>query len=285
MEIPTEWKAIDFKGVRGPILVIGAPDVGKSTFAKTLYERLRTQGVRVAFLDGDPGQSTLGPPTTITLSMNGNEKGFPPGGTTWRWFVGSTSPAGHMLPLVVGASRLIRMAQEAGAEVVIYDTTGLVNPAIGGNYLKISKIDLLKPSLVVAIQRGDELDGLLTPLRRSQRTELIELKSPSTARRRNIMERQRQRAARYRSYFEKGDSLTLRWSSFAIFPEPRFEPGRLVALEDIHGFVLGLGIVHSVHRSTGEITLTTPLRSVNDVDVIRIGDMRIDPETFRDHQI
>jgi len=285
MEIPADWKAIDLEGVQGPILVIGAPDVGKSTFARTLYERLRVQDKQVAFLDGDPGQSTLGPPTTITLSMSGDEKGFPPEGTTWRWFVGSTSPAGHMLPLVVGASRLIRMAQEAGVEVVIYDTTGLVDPATGGNYLKISKIDLLKPSLVVAIQREDELEGLLTPLRRSHRTELIELKSPSDARRRNVKERQRQRAARYFSYFEKGDSLTLQWSSFAIFPEPRFEPNRLVALEDAHGFVLGLGILRSVHRSTGEITLTTPLRSVNDIDVIRIGDMRIDPETFRDHQI
>jgi polynucleotide 5'-kinase involved in rRNA processing len=33
IDIPGAWKQIDFTGLRGTIFVIGAPDVGKSTFA------------------------------------------------------------------------------------------------------------------------------------------------------------------------------------------------------------------------------------------------------------
>jgi polynucleotide 5'-hydroxyl-kinase GRC3/NOL9 len=285
MEIPTDWKAIEVEGLNGLILVIGAPGAGKSTFARNLYGQLRAQKRRAAFLDGDPGQSTLGPPTTMTLSMHGDEKGFPPRGTTWRWFVGSTSPAGHMLPLVVGASRLFLKAEEGGVEVVVYDTTGLVGPAKGGDYLKMAKIDLLKPSLVVALQRKDELKSLLVPLCRSHRTEVLELHSPPRARQRSIEERRRHRRGKFRSYFKGADPLTLRWPSFAIFPKPHFEPGRLVALEDVQGFVLGLGIVHSENQAASEVALITPLRSTDDVNVIRIGDVRIDPETYRDQQI
>jgi len=285
MEIPADWKAIDVEGLKGLILVIGAPGAGKSTFARSLYEQLRDQKRRVAFLDGDPGQSTLGPPTTMTLSMHGDEKGFPPQGKTWRWFVGSTSPAGHMLPIIVGGSRLFLKAEEGRAEVVIYDTTGLIGPAKGGDYLKMAKIDLLKPSLIIALQRKDELKGLLAPLRRSHRTEVLELHSPSRARQRSIEERQRYRVGKFRSYFKEADPLTLRWPSFAIFPKPHFESGRLVALEDVQGFVLGLGIVQGENRATSEVTLITPLRSADDVDVIRIGDMRIDPQTYRDQQV
>jgi polynucleotide 5'-hydroxyl-kinase GRC3/NOL9 len=285
MEISEARKAINPKEVHGTILVIGGPGVGKSTFAKTLYEQLRAEDRRVAFLDGDPGQSTLGPPTSMTLSMHGDEKSFPPQGATWRWFVGSTSPAGHMLPLIVGVSRLVGRAKDSGADVVIYDTTGLVGPAMGGDHLKMAKIDLLKPSLVFVIQREDELKGLLLPLKRSSRTKVLEINSPALARRREAEERQRYRAGKYRSYFKDGIHLTLHWPSFAVLARPAFETHRLVALEDGQGFMLGLGIVHRENRQRDEVTLVTPLRSTDGIDAIRIGDVRMNPNTFRDQRI
>ncbi len=149
----------------------------------------------------------------------------------------------------------------------------------------MAKIDLLKPSLIVAIQRKDELKGLLVPLRRSHRTKVLELNSHSLARRRGIEERQRHHVRKFRSYFEKADRLTLRWSSFAILPKPSFDPRRLVALEDDQGFVMGLGIVLNENRRSSEVTLITPVRSTDGVDVIRIGDMQIHPETYRDQRV
>ncbi|MFH1627997.1 MAG: Clp1/GlmU family protein [Pseudomonadota bacterium] len=69
MDISTEWEQINVSQLSGTLLVVGAPDVGKSTFARYLYGRLRASLPCVAYLDGDPGQSSLGPPTTMTLTL------------------------------------------------------------------------------------------------------------------------------------------------------------------------------------------------------------------------
>ena len=89
--------------------------------------------------------------------------------------MGAVSPRGHMLPLLVGAARLVDTAQAAGAETLIYDTTGLVDPAQGGTALKLAKIDLLRPAVLFALQRSNELESLLLPLRRSSRLRVIDL--------------------------------------------------------------------------------------------------------------
>jgi polynucleotide 5'-kinase involved in rRNA processing len=65
-----------------------------------------------------------------------------------------------MLPQVVCASRPLRKVQDVGAKAIIYNTLGLVGPAMGTNYLKMTKINLLKPSVVFAVQREDELKRL-----------------------------------------------------------------------------------------------------------------------------
>ena len=41
MDILPEWESIDPTKLRGTLLVVGASDVGKSTFAQYLYGRLR----------------------------------------------------------------------------------------------------------------------------------------------------------------------------------------------------------------------------------------------------
>jgi hypothetical protein len=46
--------------LRGTLMVIGAPDTGKSTFAQYLYRRLCAESRCVAYLDGDPGQEMGG---------------------------------------------------------------------------------------------------------------------------------------------------------------------------------------------------------------------------------
>jgi polynucleotide 5'-hydroxyl-kinase GRC3/NOL9 len=100
----------------GTLLVVGASDVGKSMFARYLYSRLTQADRRVAYLDGDPGQGRLGPPATMTLTAEkiGGDDSFQQQGSVWRTFVGSSSPAGHMLLVVVGAARLVRGRTRGG---------------------------------------------------------------------------------------------------------------------------------------------------------------------------
>lgn len=283
VEIPPAWERLTLANLNGVILIIGAPDTGKSTFARYLYRRLYEYHERVAFVDGDIGQATLGPPTTMTLALGNPGNGsFPPAGPCYRVFIGAVSPRGHMLPTVVGAHRLVQKAREEGATAIVFDTTGLIDPMQGGGELKRAKIDLLQPTAVVGIQRKDELEYLLVPLRRSRRTRVIDLPAAQAATRREVPERRAYRAASFRRYFEGAYSFEIAWQRLAVFPYPAFTPYRLLALEDRDGFVLVLGLVLASDPARGVITLYAPLDSLEGVDTIHLGDLALDPYTFCD---
>jgi len=292
IDIPRAWDQLRVERLCGTLLVIGAPDVGKTTFAQYVYRRLCAGLGGVAYLDGDPGQSILGPPTTITVAVAiHGEDSFPPRGQMWRRFVGAVSPRGHMLPLLVGASQLVRAAWDAGAETIVYDTTGLVDPVRGGLALKLAMVDLLRPTTVFAIQRSQELESLLIPLRRSRRVRVIDLNPAPVSRRRDVPTRQAHRARQFAAYFAAaGDVgarhlLTADWGRLAVFPTSRFFLDRLVALEDASGFVLGLGIVLQSDIRARQVTLYTPLASLVGVNALRLGDVVVDPRTFRDQRL
>ena len=106
LDISPQWQDLDMEEISGRLLVIGASDTGKSTFSRYLFERLVNGRGSIGYLDGDPGQSRLGPPSTMTLVCSDpGDKSFPPSGKKWRRFVGSTTPVGHMLQVLVGAAR------------------------------------------------------------------------------------------------------------------------------------------------------------------------------------
>jgi len=275
-------------------MLLGAPDTGKSTLARYLYARLATGGQRVACLDGDPGQTSLGPPATMTLVM-GTGPDYPPSGRRWRRFVGSVSPRGHMLPMLVGAAMLAGIARSDGADALIYDTSGLVDPAQGGTALKLAKIDLLRPGTVIAIQRENELEPLLVPLRRCSWLRLCELGPSSAVEPRDPSARRAHRADCSAAYFAGARPVVLRWDRLAVWPRsgeaerglfaPDFIFRQLVALEDGMGFALGLGIVLSADIRAREVTLLTPLASPDGVEALRLGDLTIDARTYQDQRI
>ncbi|MGB9870651.1 MAG: Clp1/GlmU family protein [Anaerolineae bacterium] len=283
IEIPPYWEQLNLEGLSGVLMVIGAPDTGKSTFARYLYTRLCAFPDRVAFIDGDIGQASLGPPTTMTLVLRqGGETGFPPGGPRVRVFVGANSPRGHMLPTLIGVYKLVRRAQELGATVTVLDTTGLIAPEQGGPALKLAKVDLLEPRAVFAIRRGNELEPILGPLRYSARTRVVELPAASAVRPRDMLARRAYRARLFARYFATAYPLEISWAPLAVFPAPCFSRYRLVALEDRRGFALALGIVLEADLARKTVLLLTPAHSLNEVDALRIGDVWINPETWED---
>lgn len=285
-EIPSSWESLPLSGVEGVVLVVGATDTGKTTVARFLYKRLSTHHERVAFVDGDMGQSALGAPTTMTVAVGrSGEADFPPGGPRSSVFVGDISPTGHMLPTVVGAHKLVEQARAGGASSMVFDTTGLVAPSQGGGALKLALVDLLQPSLVVGLQRGRELEHLLVPLRYSKRTWVVDRGVAEAVRRRDVEARHRHREEQYRLAFRGAERLEVTWAGRAIIPGPSFSQHRLVALEDEAGFVMALGIVTGCDRESGVTELYTPLRSLEGVDAIHVGDVVVDPETFRDRRL
>ncbi|HGJ65117.1 TPA: hypothetical protein ENS27_06975 [bacterium] len=141
------------------VMVLGRIDTGKSTFCRQLAFCAKAKGLKVAIIDSDIGQSWIGPPTTVAMKIYNNESDmtlFPDD----FYFVGSVTPERHLIQTVVGAKRMVESAELANADLIIIDTTGLVDRPIG-RALKQSKIDLIKPDQIVCFQRERELESLI----------------------------------------------------------------------------------------------------------------------------
>ncbi|HID61903.1 MAG TPA: hypothetical protein EYP49_04060 [Anaerolineae bacterium] len=281
IHIPPEWQRLDPASLKGTVMVIGRSDTGKTTLARYLFHQLCRHYGKVGFLDCDVGQSTLGLPTTMTLALSttAEESSFPSRGEAFSYFVGSTSPRGHMLPTVVGAYKLQVKAQKMGAETLVVDTTGLVDRAAGGGALKHWKIELLQPSALVSLARGPELEHILWPWRRDRRVRVHELRVPKHARERDRETRIRYREKRFRNYFGKAGTLKVPIRSTVVFGIEGMSRGRILAFQDEEGFALALGVAQEYERNSQTLTVCTPLTSMEKVSSIRFGALRLDPAT------
>lgn len=208
-EWPPAWGAVteEILDSGGVVAVIGAGDVGKSTFCWGLAARSAAAGNRVALIDTDLGQARVGPPATIGLALMGPHAEPDPTPAALA-FVGSTTPHQHLLPTVVGLRKLGDLAREEEPQHVIVDTCGWVDhPA--ARALKEAKFSLLEPDFVVAIQEEQELEPLL-PWARGRRPDPVRRLRPArAARQRDRAERQRHRGERFREYFRDAETLEL----------------------------------------------------------------------------
>ncbi len=276
IEVPSKWKELDLASIAGTIVVIGQTDSGKSTFVRWLVGELCRHHDRVGWLDADVGQSTLGVPTTMNLAV----VDWPPAelpSPEAGFFVGNTSPRGHMLPTVVGAHKLQRRAQRAGAGAIVVDTTGLVAREAGGGALKRWKIALLEPTTIVAIQRHGELVHILTPLVRDSGLTVYTLPVAGAVNRKTIEERTARRQQKYRRYFENAGPLSIDYSRRPVYNLEQAGPQRLLALQDDEGFATALGVIEQMN--TREMTVVTPADDVNRVASLHVGSLRLNPDT------
>lgn len=159
------------------VLLVGGLDTGKSTLSRQLLETAVAAGRPAVYLDADVGQKSVGPPATISLKHVRTAHDLEPDVFAVEdalSFVGSTSPEGHLLQVVTGLAQLHRRALESGAEFVVVDSSGLVS-GVYGQILKYHKVEMLRPDLVVGLQRGEELLPLLGVIQRFFDTEVVPL--------------------------------------------------------------------------------------------------------------
>lgn len=259
-------------------MIVGASDTGKSTLACYLFRELCRCGLHAGYLDADVGQSTLGLPTTLTLALAtgpGDDR-FPPQGAWVTYFVGATTPRGHMLPTVIGAYRLQQKALTLGAEVIVLDTTGLVDRAQGGKALKQWKIELLAPGVVVGLQRGRELESILWPLRGDRRVRCVELSVLPHVVKRSREARITRRRERLARYFEDAQPRLVELHKIAVYNLERLTGGALLAFQDAEGFALDLGVVEEADHLGGTIVVHTPISNLEEVGSVRLGKTRWD---------
>ncbi|MFP4687291.1 MAG: Clp1/GlmU family protein [bacterium] len=142
------------------VLVFGEMDTGKTFFSTYLTNRLLETFNGVAVMDCDLGQSDIGPPGTVGMTIF-NEPAVALDTVDWDElaFVGAHSPGLHMVPFLSGIRRLADRALEQ-ADIIIVDTTGWVQ-GDGGRTVKQGKIDMLNPDKIVLLQKEEELEHLV----------------------------------------------------------------------------------------------------------------------------
>jgi polynucleotide 5'-hydroxyl-kinase GRC3/NOL9 len=276
VDLPQGWeeaarRVVEEKPRR--VLVLGETDTGKSTLIRYLLKTLLGSEVRCSLVDADIGQKDLGPPATVTLGEFQFLYELRLGKVGAMYFVGSTSPRGHLLPLLVGTKLLLERAR---GEVAVVNTTGFVRNA--GFALKGFKIELLKPELIIALQRQQELEPLL---RSYAHVPCLRLPVSAMAKPKSFEERRALRREAFRRYFaparERRLSVgELRFQRVSVAGEGCAERGAarlrhnlLVGLADETGEALGLGIVKRFDGRT--LSILTPVKE--EIAVVQPGSM------------
>jgi len=261
----------------GMAVALGGMDSGKTTFCKMVAAVAVRVGRTVAYIDTDVGQTTVGPPTTIGLKYIRDDADLSPealGRPDQIYFVGDTSPQGHLLPMVVGSSKLAEEARRAGAEVILVDTGGLIGGTLG-QILKFHKLEALRPDWVCGFQRGEELEPILAMVRRTMPVEVECMPIPDHIRFTTVDERIANRREKLKAAFEPP---VHRWKVKPSVFIPQIPPdvdlatldGLLVGMEDGKGTCMGLGILE--YREGALRMISTVAEGAK---ALRLGSMRV----------
>ncbi len=281
-----EYEALVDETVRTKhtVVLVGGLDTGKSTLSRSLLAAAVAAGRPAAYLDADVGQKSIGPPATIGLKHVRAANDLEPEGfadADALSFVGSTSPEGHLLPVLAGVATLHRRARTEGADLVVVDTSGLVS-GVYGQILKYHKVELLEPDLVVGLQRGEELLPLLGVIQRFFATEVVPLGVHPGVVPTTVDQRAENRERAMRRYFS-GELHRFRVKPTVFMPAlpPLFDHSSLhrllVGLSDGAGSYTGLGYLeHS--PEDGVLRLISPVAA--GPKALRLGSVRLD-EGFR----
>lgn len=266
------------------VLFIGGIDAGKSTLARAVAAYALRLGRSVAYLDVDLGQKTVGPPGAVALKRLGSADDL----TLDRLavpdaiaFVGSTSPQGHLLPLVTGMARMHARALEEGADLVVVDTSGMVS-GIYGQLVKYHKVELLRPDLVVGLQRGAELDPLLGVIERFFSSDVVAVGVHPSVVSTSVEQRAEHRQQAMARYFEGTLSrFRIRPTVFMPTLPPLFDLRQLdrllVGLSDGAGGYTGMGYLEHLPAEDA-LRLISPV--ADPPKALRLGSVRLE-ESYR----
>jgi polynucleotide 5'-hydroxyl-kinase GRC3/NOL9 len=294
MEIiaPNEWFApLDvLEKEKGIAILLGATDTGKSTLAKFLINQLCQRGLMVALVDADIGQSFLGPPTTIGLSIFKSHPDWeliltPPK----LFFVGSTSPEGHFPIHLRGVKKMVDKAISLHPELVLVDTTGFVLGE-AAKELKRRKIDLISPRSILALQKSDEIEPILDLYKENPLCKIYRLPLSDQVRPRSMEERQTYRTNKFREYFKHSSIQELAVEEVQIEGEvldPNGESipldwalrinGLLIGLKDSDDETLALGVIRNYLAEKKMVRVLTPLTDIQRAKTIQLSSLKIIP--------
>ena len=232
-----------------------------------------------AFIDGDIGVPVVGPPACVGLRTVKSEDDLADLSRADELrFVGSTSPQGVILPYVVSVATLVDIAHSE-AELVVLDTTGEVSGVVGQTIV-YHLMELCKPTLVIAMHRGQEMDPITGMLRALPLGPGGDGQSASWHGGSHPDPQRRQQVDTFAAALAPPlQRWRVQTSVFAPTLPEAFDlsrlDGMLVGVQDDKGRCLGLGVLEY-----GDGVVRVATRHGEDMHGLRLGSMRLDLDTF-----
>ena len=213
--VPPSWTAAfeDLAGTQAKpatAVVLGGVDSGKTSFCTYLINRLLGQKKKVAVLDGDLGQSDIGPPCTVSytfvakpitdlFSLQARN----------AIFIGTTSPNGAAEKVIKSLAQLKKEILKGDPDCIIVNSDGWV---IGEGAIKYKAqlVEQMNPEIVFYVQLKDEITPLMNSLEKFKR---IKIESPPVASQKDGESRKNLRELGYTKYLRnsKVQSLPMGW--------------------------------------------------------------------------
>ena len=192
------------------VMIVGAVDVGKTSFCAYLANMALREKRRVAIVDADLGQSDLGPPSSIgSCRITKPVRDLFEIGAEDICFIGATSPSGASSEVIDGIAEMTEKTLERGVDLLIVNTDGWVEGEDAVRY-KLALAKRIKPSMLIGIQEQNELTFLLGALTEIQN---IAVESSPAVRKRDREERKLLRELGYKRYLKGAavQSFPLSW--------------------------------------------------------------------------
>jgi len=262
----------------GTCLILGAADTGKTTLVAALAKRLAPSRP-VGIVDADIGQSHIGPPTTVGWAVAAN----PPPADLWQLptagisFVGDVTPVGHLLQLTAAIIQSVNQASKT-AELIIVDTPGFISgSAASALWWTVQRV--LKPTLILAVQRESELGDILAGLRHFD-SHLEPVKCSSQIRTKSPEERRNYRQSQFNRYFRDSILHNINLSNIAVqatWNLSRTNPiSHIAALRNQDGTDVAIGIIKDWQPDKNTAVLKAPQLDMRQISCLVLGDAAID---------
>lgn len=271
-------------GQRGVVMVMGTANTGKTTMSRLLLRDALDEGRSVAFVDADVAVPSVGAPACVALRWVRSQADLDDlSQADSMRFVGSTQPHGVVLPHVVATATLVEEARQ-GADFIVLDTSSVVSGVVGQT-LTYHVTELCNPNLIIAMQRGEELEPGIGMLRRFLGARIAKSEPPPGLLLVGPLEQRSRLIDAFRRAFEPD---LQRWrvhsSVFAptlpeAFDLSRLE-GMLVGVLNETGACLGLG---ALEHDDGVVRVAT--RFGDQMRGLRLGSMRIDLDTYETSRV
>jgi polynucleotide 5'-hydroxyl-kinase GRC3/NOL9 len=258
-------------------MVMGKADSGKTSFCTHLINKLVSAKQKVTILDGDLGQSDIGPPCTVAYAFITKplmelyelkaENAF---------FVGATSPSEAMSKTIDGLALMKAEILDRTVDFVVVNTDGWVEGEEAVKY-KSQLAEKLEPDLIFCIQQKDELEPLLAALMKFRK---IAVASSSVVKQRSAEKRKNLREMSYAKYLTDAKVKSLPLSQLTLEEKTvqqirqSEEKGLLLGLYDSQRKFLGIGIMREVDSLRKTLKVLTSVSA--NPSIIAIGKVRLD---------